>query len=219
MSTLQAPVVRCKVVKTPRPAFPWKVEALAPYVSDTNINYYFRTKEEAHAEIKARNWVIAKPVAAQQVLPMIGEFVLIAVLLFPLVYLMAKNSALEEILNPYTGMVLSVMVASFIYPTIKLIHLLLVKVDTLADLVPLGVYLILAIGFLYFFLAMFSQKPPHISKDPNRKSQYGDLAPGTNPCLYMEFSRAAAGGKVDPSAPVCRRLLFYAYQLWNNPMG
>lgn len=216
MATLQTPVVRCRVIKTPRPAFPWKIETLAPHVIDTSINYNFRTKEEAHAEVQARNWVITKPVASQQVLPMLGEFILISVILFPLVYVIAKNSALEEIINPYTGVVLSVMVAAFVYPTIKLIRLLIVKVDTLADLVPLGVYLILAVGFLYFFLAMFSQKPPPTSKDLNRKSQYKDVVPGTNPALYVAFNKASAEGEVDPSAPIYRRILFSAHQLWSK---
>ncbi len=204
------------MIKTPRPAFPWKIETLAPHVIDNTTNYHFRTKAEALNVVRERQWVIAKPVTSIKLIPLLGEFGLISVLLSPLVYIIALNSALREITNPYTCAVLSVMVASFLYPVIKLVRLLLVKVDTLVDLIPLGVYLVMAIGFFYFFLAMFSQKPPHLSRDPNRKSQYKDIEPGTNPTVYTDFSKAAAEVTVDPDAPLCRRALFYTYQLWNN---
>ena len=208
--------IRCRIVKTPRPAFPWKIETLAPHVVDNQLNYHFRTQEDALAAVRERNWEIAKPVSSFKLLPLLGEFGLITALLLPLVFLVAKNSSLSEIVNPYTTVVLSVMIASFIYPAIKLIRLLVVKVDTLSDLIPLGVYLFLAIGFLYFFLAMFSQKPPRISRDPDRKSQYANLSPGQNASVYDDFSKAAAEGKDDPDAPINRRILFYANRLWLN---
>ena len=152
------------MINTPRPAFPWKIEVLPPHAADQNTRYNFPTREAALAEVRARKWKLAKNKNRWSTLKTIAEFILVAVLLFPLVYKLAKTSPIEHLTNPYTGWVLSAMVASFMYPILKLVILLIRGADSTTELVTrITIYVVFANGFFFAFGSAFTPTVPNAS--------------------------------------------------------
>ena len=152
------------MINTPRPAFPWKIEVLPPHAADQNTRYNFPTKDAALAEVRVRKWKIAKSKNRWSTVKTSSEFIVVAVLLFPLVYELAKTSPIEHLINTYTGWVLSAMVASFMHPIFKLIILLIRGADSTAELVTrIIVYIVIANGFFFAFGSAFAPTVPNAS--------------------------------------------------------
>ena len=162
-ATAKTPKVRCRLIKTPRPAFPWKIEVLPPHTPDQDTCYFFRTQREARDEIRVRKWQIKKNKSFETI-RLIGEFILVTLLLFPLVYKLATDSPIAHLTNPYTALVLSVMTASFMYPVIKLIILMIRGADSTTELAVRAVaYIFFANGFFFSFGSAFSPTIPNAS--------------------------------------------------------
>ncbi len=172
-ATAETEGVRCKVLKTPRPGYPWKIEILAPHVADDRTCYFFATEEKALEAVRQRNWKLHRPAAGSAFLRFVAEFTVVCLLLSPVVYYLFREpisflmiSAPALCLNPYTTAVTTVMFSACVYPFIKVILLMVArpKSDFLLGsfIARIIVYLIMTWGFCFLFMGMLPNVPTAI---------------------------------------------------------
>ena len=161
------------MLKTPRPAFPWKIEVIAPHVTDDQTCYFFATREKALEAVRQRKWKLYKLSSGLVFLRFLIEFTVVCVLLSPVVYQLFKEpttflliSAPALCINPYTTAVATVMFAAFAYPFIKVVILMATRPKSDFALGPfiaqIITYLVLTWGFCFLFMGMLPNVPTAI---------------------------------------------------------
>ena len=162
--------VRCRIIRTPRPAFPWKIEVLPPHTADADTCYYFRSRAAALAALSEREWKIQKRIPVHSLLRFIAEYMAVWVLLIPVAHELFKEpisflviSAPALCINPYTTVLTALMLTTFIHPTVKLILLMVSKPASDFEMGRFigGIIanLFLVWGFFYLFVSALPNIP------------------------------------------------------------